>query len=206
MSVTTYGELKTFLATFGRRSDLTAEIPDYVTAAQSMIATRVRALELVTSATLDETDRTSGAVYALPSNWLGARQVFSADGELKAVSLAELRRYVITAPVFQYATYATSIEFRGSPPEDSEIELIYYARPAAFSADGDSNALLLAHPTLYIHAALHWLHLGTQDLELATAHKDLFESEAERVNELATRQIGSGSVAPRHNLTSRSAM
>jgi hypothetical protein len=206
MSITTYGELKTFLTTFGHRSDLTARIPDFVTQAESMIAQEVRAIELVTVATLDETDRVDAGVYSLPTDWLGARQVFSTQGELRPVGLAELRRYVASAPVFQFATYGTQIEFRGVPATDAEIELLYYARPAAFSADGDSNALLLAYPGLYTHASMHWLHLFTQDMELADQHLKLFMSMVERVNELANRQRGSGSVAAPHNLTSRSTM
>lgn len=206
MSITNYGELKSFLASFGHRSDLTLMIPEFVTMAQSMIAQKVRALEMVTSATLDETDRVSGGVYTLPADWLGPRQLFSTEGELKPVGLSELRRYVVSAPVFQFATYGLKVEFRGVPATDAEIELIYYGRPAAFVDAGDTNALLLSHSDLYVHACLQWLHLHTQDLELSQTHGGMFEAAVVDVNELANRQAGSGSIPAPHNLTSRSSM
>lgn len=206
MSIANYGQLKTFLATFGIRTDLTAIIPDFVKSAESMIAQRVRALEMVTTAQLTDAQRVSGGVYTLPSNWLGARNVFSADGEVKPAALYELRRYVVSAPVFQYATYGLTMEFRGAPAVGATIDLIYFARPATFTNDSDTNTLLTNHQNLYIHAGLHWLHLHTQDLELANQHLQLFDQTAEGINSLEVAQRGSGSAAQSHNLTSRSTM
>lgn len=207
MSVTNYGELKSIVAQLGQRSDLTALIPQFIASAELMIAEKVRAPELLVSATLDETDRVSGGVYTLPSDYLGMRQVWRSDGcPIDPVSLNRLRTWPVGAPAFKYATYGFSIEFRGAPSTDEEVSILYYARPAAFAADGDTNALLRNHHMLYVHAALSWLHTHTQDLELAQSHKSAFLAAVSDVNDLNTEQIGGAPTQSPVTLTSRSSM
>ncbi len=98
--VSDYGTLKAWLAATGHRADLTADIPGFIQSAESMIAERVRAIEMVTTTPLIEADRDALAVYNLPTDFLGARAVTgtqsSAGYALKQVSIAELYRYVLS--------------------------------------------------------------------------------------------------------------
>lgn len=204
MSFSNYGQLKTFLGTFSNRTDTSAWIGDVVGMAENLIAQKVRATEMVTAVVIDEDDRSSGAVYTLPSNYLGTRSLYgtysSVEYPVNIVSLGELRTYKASVPPYFASTYGYSLEFRGTPDTDSAFDLLYYARPAAMSSDSDAPLLLTNHPNLYIHAGLHYVHLKTQDLELANSHKDLFEDAQMSVNALASEQRGGSRTQATANL------
>lgn len=194
-TVANYGELKTAIADLAHRADLTSEIPAFVERAEATIARKVRSAELLTSAQLTESDRSSGAVYTLPSNFLGARSIYGTTSgvayQVDIVSLAELRRYPSSVRAVFAAIYGYSIEFRGTPDTDAAFDMIHYARPTAFALDADFNVLLTNHSDLYIHAAMRWLYIHTQDLELAQAHSDAFVELADDLNDLAEKQFSS---------------
>lgn len=208
--VTDYGSLKTWLSTTGHRGDLAADIPGFIQSAEGMIAANVRALELVTTTTLVEADRSSGAIYNLPANFLGAKAVTrpesSAFAKVTQVSIAELYRYGLSGDPVVFATYDKLIEFRASPAVNAIFTLIYFAKPAAFVADADTNSLLTSHPDIYQHSSLHWFHIHTQDLELAAAHETAFFTTVDSVNALAEEVRGSASVANQYNYNAGSTM
>ena len=205
-----YGTLKTYLSTTGHRGDLGADIPGFIQSAESMVAEHVRAIEMIATVTLIETDRSINAIYNLPSDFLGARAVTgtrSSQGyALKQVSISELYRYGLSGTPVVFTIYNRQIEFRASPAVDAEFTLIYYKRPAAFVQDADTNSLLTNHPTLYQHAGLHWFHVHTQDVELASAHESAFLDAAVAVSALAEEVRGSASVANQQNFNCRSTM
>ncbi len=208
--VTDYGTLKAWLAATGHRADLTADIPGFIQSAEAMIATKIRAIELVKTAPLVEADRSALGVYNLPPDFLGARAVTGTTASqayaLKQVSIAELYRYGLSGTPIVFAVYDNQIEFRASPAVDAAFTLIYYARPAALVADDDTNSLLTSHPDLYQHSAMFWFHVHTQDVELAEAHRSTFNDAVIDVNALAEEVRGSASVANQFNYCSRSAM
>lgn len=201
--ITNYGTLKDWLSTTGHRGDLGADIPGFVQSAESMIAESVRAIEMVTTATLEEADRFFGPVYNLPSDFLGARAVTGTQSSqgyaLKQLPIVELYRYGLSGAAVAFATYDRQIEFRAAPATDTEFTLIYFRRPDAFVDDADTNTLLTNHPTLYQHSAMHWFHVHTQDVDLAAAHESAFLDAANRVNALAEEVRGSAGVANQYN-------
>ena len=198
---TNYGELKTLVENFSHRHDTTTvnRIPDFIQLAEGSIARDVRAVEMVTTTTLDEDDRTADStVYTLPSDFLAARQVTgtrsSAKYVLRHVSLAELHEYGTSGDPQLFSTYAGSIEFRGAPAQDTEFTLIYFSRPTALSNDNDTNDLLSNHPGLYLHAALAELHGYTQDIELARESAQAYRYNVDQANALAAQTRGAGEV------------
>lgn len=215
MSLANYTDLQTFLASFVHRSShalTVADIPDFIQLGEGMIARDVRAIEMITSVTLAEIDRSSGAIYNLPTDFLGMRSLFGTyQGDayqVKHKSMSELRSYATSAPPFFYTNYGLLLEFRGTPATDSEFDLIYFGRPVALATTA-TNSLLTNHPALYVHSSLHWLHLKTQDLELAKEHERLFIDQVSQVNALAARQRGNPQTAGAFNfglINARSSM
>lgn len=201
--VSDYGTLKSYVSTTGHRGDLTADIPGFIQSAESMIAEHVRAIEMVTTTPLVEADRSAVAVYNLSSDFLGARAVTGTQSSvgyaLKQVSIAELYRYSLSGDPVVYAIYDRQIEFRASPALNAAFEIIFYKRPAAFVGDSDTNSLLTNHPTLYQHAALHWFHVHTQDVELAAAHESAFMDAAVAVSALAEEVRGAATIQNQQN-------
>lgn len=203
--VTNYGTLKSWLSTTGHRGDLGDDIPGFIQGAEQMIADKVRAIELVTTAALTESDRDAGAVYNLPSDFLGARAITGLLSgqpyELKQVSIAELYRYGTSGDPVAFSVYGSQLEFRAAPSANAEFTLIFYQRQAAFVADADTNLLLQRHPTLYQHASMYWFNIHTQDVELADGHLSAFGVAATDINAQADEIRGTGVVNPQYNFS-----
>lgn len=190
----TRGELKSLMGSLGKRTDATdALLNSFIELAEAEVAKLVRPSEWETTVTLGESDRDALGVYDLPADFLAPREVYrvgTRDGPLTQKALAELRTFASTSGPWAYALYGFKIEFRGTPAEDTEFDLIYFARPDAMTSDSDEPALLASQPGVYVHAAMHWYRIWAEDVELATAHGQALADEAEQINALASRRRG----------------
>src|SRR5688572_24095509 len=156
------------------------------------------------SVTLDEDDRDGDGVYTLPSGLTLVRSVRVADGThkrtLEQKSLAEISTLSANALVQWFTVLGDgTIEFRGVPDEEAELELHYMGVPAAFAADGDTNDLLTNHETIYLSGSRFFLYKQTQDLELAQGELDTFTAAIDTLNEQQARLIGGASVRPMYH-------
>lgn len=190
----TRAELRARMTAILKRTRTDADLNSFILSCEEMVATRVRALEMLERASITDADRGSDPTtrfYALPADYLERRALLRTSGNplwLRPVSLLELGRMPFGYPATSYAINGRELEIRGTPAEDTTFDLYYYARPVALD-DGANNthALLAACGTLYLHGALFWAYLDEEALDLATAHKDAFEKEADRLNVAAKR-------------------
>lgn len=155
MAIGTYDQLVSAVAAWLMRDDLTAVIPDFVALAEAQMARqlRLRVMMKRTTTTLDE------AYELLPTDFLQMWRLKLDDEPL---------RY---CPPELLTTYAE--QYRGYPPQyysiigenlqvapgplsggTNSLELVYYARPPALSADNPTNRILTLHPDLYLYGAL----------------------------------------------------
>lgn len=201
-----YVTLRTMIMDESHRPDLSARIESFVRRAEAMIARELRATEMLTQVSLLDADRISAgsAVYNLPDDYLEDRTVVEGGRIIRKVSRAALLRMSETGDVLAYSMRTNTtdqlMEFRANPGDDAELELEYYARPAALTADGDTNRLLDAHDSAYLHPALFALYMWTQDTELAQAALDTWKNTRDTLNEQAGRLLGGTEVAPNLNL------
>jgi hypothetical protein len=196
-----YGTLKTQILEDSHRSNssqVTAKVDDFVRNAEGIIARRLRCAEMITRVDLSDSDRVTAGegFYTLPSDFLEARSFYLNASDpvyLESVSLLEVRSIDSTAPVRYYNIIGyDEVEFRGVPSTTDTIELIYFARPTAFSADGDTNEILTRHESIYIYLALSALYEYTQDLELAQVAAQAGIAAIDGLNEQTSRMIGGG--------------
>ena len=191
-----YGTLKSLILSTAHRPELTTEAADFVRYAEGVIARRLRAAEMLTRVDLTDSDRVTvdEGFFTLPADFLEERSFFCEGTPsywLEKVSLAELRQLSGSSPVRWFNIVSPSeVEFRGVPSTTTTLELIYFARPAAFSSDGDTNALLTNHEGIYLDLGLEALYKWTQDLELAQVHSDSAVNAIEALNEQAGRMMG----------------
>jgi hypothetical protein len=203
-----YGTLKTQILEDAHRPDLSTKVDDFIRQAEGEIYSRLRASEMIVRVNLTDADRVTAdeGFYTLPTDYLEERSLFIEGTNgcmLESVSLAELRRVAGSAPVRHYSVISDSeVEFRGVPSTTDEIELIYFARPAAFSGDSDVNDVLTKHESIYLYAALSALYLYTQDLELAQAAAASAAQAIVTVNEQAGRAFGGARTAGYYDLNS----
>lgn len=161
------------------RPDKESELPDILALAEAKIARELRCQEMLTAATLD----TSSGAAALPANFLGHRSVFDSNGPLQQVGLMEYRTRSTDQRVFAIANAELLCRI-------ASVEVEYFARPDAMAADGDTTAILDAHPDLYISLMCAYVHRRVQDLELAAVHEGAYVDARDTLNELADRQRG----------------
>lgn len=156
MTITTFATLKTAVADFLNREDLTAIIPTFIALAEAAHRREIRDHRMITrgSITVD------GQFEALPADWLETiRITIDSDPmrELQQASLGEIaqRRGDDTAGVPQmFAHVGTDIEVWPTPSESYTASITYYAKPTALAADGSANWLLTAAPDVYLYGAL----------------------------------------------------
>lgn len=198
--------LVTAILSESHRPDLSAEVDGFIRRAESLIASKLRCLEMATSTTIEDSDRvTAGeAIFNLPTGCLDVRAIWAptANGyqEIRRKGLYELRRLSGSADVYWYATRAgNQIEFRGNPSTDLIMDLEYYKRPDALALSTDTNAILQENEDIYLSASLFYLHRYCQDQDIAQGFLDSFNGLADKLNELAAHKEGGGDTAPAYN-------
>jgi hypothetical protein len=158
MSITTYAELQTAVASWLNRGDLTSNITDFITLAEAQLSAEVRGRLMDTKTTL--TTVIGVNTVTLPTDML------------------EMRRFQVTGSYNQPLSYRTpdeqSIDFSANssgqpivftviganaelaPVPDAvySLELTYRQRIPALSASNTTNWLLTAWPNAYLYAAL----------------------------------------------------
>jgi hypothetical protein len=162
------------------------------------------ALPLTVTLDDDDRDSTSTGVYDLPSTLHTVRAVHTTDSNsnsyaLEQVSLADIRTLPASASALKFCVVGDTIEVRGIPGVDTELELHYMGYPAAFSDDSDTNDLLTNHETIYVSGSRFFLYKHTQDLELAQGELDTFTAAIESLNEQRARKLGGATIAPAYH-------
>ena len=166
MSITTYAELKTAVAAYLHRTDLTTEIPDFIVGVENDLAYGVdlptfkadplRVLDMTTRATAS----ISNQYEDWPTDALGIRNI--------QINGTETRRLVYLTPEQidrrwggsttgepkMYTNIGRQFQFAPAPDSTYTCEIAYYKKYTAFSADADTNWLLANSPFIYLYGAL----------------------------------------------------
>jgi len=156
MALSNYGELKTAIADFLNRDDLTSVIPTFVALAESQIARDLRhwRQQVRVSTTLNE------RFENLPSDWLQTVNLYLSDGApIEYASVAEIgRQKQLTEDQAGkprlYTINSGQFEFYPQPDEPYDLTMIYVARIPTMSADGDANWLMTNYPDVYLYGSL----------------------------------------------------
>ncbi len=158
MAINNYGTLKTAVANFLERDDLTNRIPEFISLAEDRIYLTLRIREMENSATITTT--AAQQTDALPTRFIGARRLYV---DASPDTVLEYRSTVNFWSIFGSQTTASPTvftiegeDFVWAPIPDSaySIKVLYYNRLAAFSSDTDTNALLTKARGLYLYGAL----------------------------------------------------
>lgn len=151
-----YGELKSAVAAFLNRQDLTSVIPTFVTLCLADLNRTVRHRSMLSRSTaVLDTHFTT-----LPEDWLEAKNLqlnTNPVTSLKYVTLehADLLRRSYSSGQPRYYTFVSdTIEVVPPPDTAYEVEMVYYAAIAAFQADEDTNWLLTSYPDVYLYGTL----------------------------------------------------
>lgn len=177
MAITTYAGLKTAIATWLARDDLTDNIPDFIALFEATAARRLRVRLQKKTITIYP----DAGEATLPTDFAGSvRMVFKGapDSVLDYVSAPQLDlQYpdsVSGIPAI-YTIEGTTIRIR--PATDDELEFTYYQKTPALATK--LNWLFQNHPDLYLFGSLVEAEVFNKDAERAAVWKgrrdELFE-------------------------------
>ena len=158
MAITNYSGLKTSVANYLGRSDLTAQIPDFITLAEYRLQRNLRIRQMLKTATASTTggDNTVG----LPSDFLELRDIYI-DARprftLSYLSPSAFSRDARAAesgrPNF-YTLRAAEFELAPIPDSNYSLVMLYFAKPEVLSDSNASNVFLANAPDALLYGAL----------------------------------------------------
>ena len=158
MALSTYSDLKTTIASYLARSDLTSQIPDFITLAENRLRRELRTRKMLklVSATMTANDNT----LSLPADFLQLRDVHL-DGDpvrplryLNPSVFFRNARTTDTGVPLDYTVLDAEFQFAPIPDSAYTTRMLYYAAPAYLSDSNTSNAFLANYPDALIYAAL----------------------------------------------------
>jgi hypothetical protein len=202
MTIANYAELQASVATWLNRTDLTAQIPDFITIAESRIALTLRTREMIKAVQLEQKPGESS--IAVPADWL-AWDALSMEGTgddalLQYVSPATFADWLWAGNTTNsgwYTIEAGRLVVAGLIPSgapDITVNTTYYARVPPLDGTADTNWLLLAHPEVYLYGALvsGWQYI--LDEQRAAQNAGLFDASIQLINANSLKASVSGSM------------
>lgn len=197
MAITTFTELKTSVADFLNREDLTAIIPTFISLAENDMQRKVRHWrgEVASAITL------SAQYTDLPSDFNEVIRLYITDTEtrpLELISQAELIDRKMKAgktggePCF-YAITAGKLEVFPVPNATYNAELYYSARFTALDDSNADNWVLTYHGDAYLYGALMHTAPYLQDDARLTVWGALYQQAIDSINRDSDKAKSSGS-------------
>lgn len=158
MAITNYSGLKASVASYLGRSDLTAQIPDFITLAEYRLQRNLRVRQMLKTATANTTGGDS--TVGLPSDFLELRDIYI-DARprftLSYLSPSAFSRDARAAdsgrPNF-YTLRAAELELAPIPDTSYSLVMLYYAKPTPLSDSNTSNVFLANAPDALLYGAL----------------------------------------------------
>jgi len=186
MSLATYSDLKTSVANFMHRSDLTAMIPDFIRMAESNLSADIVARSMDTKTTLTTVAGTN--TVALPTDMVDMRRLqllSSYNTVLKYVSPDELSADYntnLTGVPQVFAIVGGNIELGPIPDAAYSLELTYKQRIPALSDSNTTNWLLTAWPDAYLYGTLVAARVYILDEAKVPMFQALYKEAVQNIN------------------------
>ena len=178
MSISTYAELQTAVANFLARSDLTAQIPDFIALAEGRLSRELetRSQEKRATATLTTGDE----FIALPTDMREIREV-----KLNTSPITVLEYKSPTALDTDYATgssgkpqaysiIGSELKMRPVPDDTYTAEIVYIGSLTALSDSNVTNNVLSRHQDAYLAVSLSEAYTYLMDEQRAQIYDTKF--------------------------------
>jgi len=201
MAITTYAQLKTSVANWLNRDDLTSAIPDFIALAEAQFNRNVRHRKMVTRLT----STVSNSYTNVPTDWLQTIRFQLNTNPVTPLLFVTPEQALEESMVYsagQQPLFYTVVgeQFQVVPTRYTSYssELLYYAKIPALSDSNTTNWLLTESPDLYLYGALlqsaPYLKEDERLNTWAGIYKTLYD-DMELADERA--RIGSSKLKPR---------
>lgn len=157
MSITSYSELQTAVASWINRSDLTASVPDFIMLGERRIYRdlRIRTMETAFSSAI------AAGVVALPSDYVELKFAYIDGSPVRRLERRDVgfiyekypTRSSVGTPSF-IAREGSNFIFGPYPDSTYTVKGIYYARLPSLSVSNTSNWFIVNAPDVLLWATL----------------------------------------------------
>jgi hypothetical protein len=201
VAITTYDELKTAVANYVNRADLTARIPEFISLAEARISRQLRRTTVTEPITLTA----SAASISLPATAGELRYLRMNDGVYQfpleitsPVAVADLlSAYGNVAGVPKRAAVLEGeLYLAPMANDDFTAEISYFEKLVALSSGNPSNSVLADAPDLYLAGALVEAFLYLEYDERVTIWEAKFEAALDELNTARERAEFAAAPAP----------
>jgi hypothetical protein len=192
--ITNYSTLKSAIADWLNRQDLTSQIETFIQLAEVDMNNRLRTRDMVIRAEATS----SNEFVQLPSDWLEAINLQIVDGKspLRFVSMDEadiiVARQEFTNVTF-YSIMDDAIELVPAPGDDIDIQMVYYGKIPSLSDEETTNWLLTKAPDAYLYGALAHASPFILDDQRMPMFIQLYSARIEALNDESKISAHSGS-------------
>jgi hypothetical protein len=173
---TTYADLKTEIAGFINRNDLTSMVDTFIDQCEAEMQVRVKELEFEETSTVTVT----AGLATLPTGFLSARSVvWNGDTARPLTYATPAKLDVANAASPDFVNYYTIIgdQMKFADDGDGTAIVTHNAKFTPLSGSATSNSILAEFPSAYLYGSL--VHAATycKDFEAAIGYKTLFEEQ-----------------------------
>jgi hypothetical protein len=158
MAITTFSELKTAVANWLDRSDLTDRIPEFIELAEARHRRDFKLRRMETRVTANTADGTE--YYTLPDNFVAMRNIqLNTDPKtaleyLTPEQMDRVRGGSTKGKPKAYSIIGNTFQLRPIPDSAYEVEMLYYKYFTGLSDSNTTNDMLTYHPDAYLYAVL----------------------------------------------------
>jgi hypothetical protein len=158
MSLSTYSDLQTSIANYLARSDLTSQIPDFITFAENRLRRELRIRQMLKSVT---TATVSGDnTIEIPADFLQVRDFVVMTNPIQPLSYSspsalsnDPRASEVGVPL-SYTILANDFQVSPAPDGIYTVKLLYFSAPAYLSSSNTTNVFLTTAPDALLYASL----------------------------------------------------
>lgn len=153
MAIVNYSDLRTTAATWLHRTDLTANIIDFITMAEWRMARDLRIAPLLSSTTL--TVAAAGSTAALPTGFLSLVNVsITGGGELQYVPPDTIDRVTGAGTPWIYTIIGTNIQVAPSWTSGGSLSVMFFKKETPLSDAATTNWYITNAPDTLLYATL----------------------------------------------------
>jgi hypothetical protein len=157
---TTYTDLQSTIADYLARTDLTTQIPTFITLAENRLRRDLRIrpmLKVVTTPTV-----AGDSTVALPNDFLEMRDLHTESSPIQTIVYQNPSNFFRNtkastadsgSPKF-YTVMGSEFQFAPIPDSAYTLKMVYYATPTYLGSSNSSNVFLANCPDLLLYAAL----------------------------------------------------
>jgi len=158
MAFTSYSELKTTIANYLARSDLTSVIPDFIRLAEERLRRDLRIRQMLVVATATTT--AGNSKVGLPTDFLEMRDIHLNTTPITSLAYEAPNAFYANNRSTEaglprtYTVLASELQFSPIPDSVYTAQMLYYAKPTLLSDSNSSNVFLANCPDALLYASL----------------------------------------------------